>query len=152
MKVEIVEIASTTKSTVSMLFVNGLHTAFVIEDGYNEIKIPGETRIPAGVYNLKARYHGKFHSDYKRKFGHDFAIEIEGVEGFSDVLIHIGNTIRDTRGCPLINLGFKIDKATRTYVGIESTTAYKDFYNELSLELKAGNKVALFVVRNEIFG
>lgn len=150
MKVEIIEIASTTNSTVSMLYIDGRHESFIIEDGYRGAKVPGETRIDGGIYHLKARYHGKFYEEYKRKFNHEFAIEIVGVKNFTDILSHIGNTVKDTRGCTLNNMGFKIDVNTGNYVGIDSTTAYKRFYNSVYLELKAGNLVPFIVIRNEV--
>ncbi len=150
MKVEIIEIASTTNSTVSMLYIDGVHEHFVIEDGYRKSKVPGETRIDEGVYYLVPRYHGKFYELYKRKFKHEFAIEIMGVENFTDVLSHIGNTVGDTRGCTLNNYGFRKDKRTGNYVGIDSTTAYLDFYAKVAPELKVGNHVPFIVIRNKV--
>ncbi len=150
MKVESLEICSTPNSTVSMLYVDGIHLHFVIEDGYRAVKMPGETRIEGGVYYLVARRHGKFYEKYKRQFGHEFAIEIMGSKTFTDLLFHIGNSKTDTRGCNLNNSGFKRDKASGDYVGIDSTIAYMDFYKLLYPELKAGNKVPFMVYRKPL--
>lgn len=150
MKIEIVEIASTTDSTASMLFIDDVHCFFVIEDGYRANKVAGKTRIPPGPYYLQARMQGRFAEQYKRKFGHPFAVEIMGIENFSDVLIHIGNTVEDTRGCPLICMGFRIDKKTGNYVGIDSTIAYKDFFSRIKDRLDKGEYIPLIVVRNRV--
>lgn len=133
-----------------MLYLDGVHLHFIIEDGYREKKVPGETRIDGGLYYLQPRFHGKFYEDYKRRFRHDFAIEIMGVENFTDILCHIGNTRKDTRGCPLNNTGFKRDKGSGDYIGIDSTTAYLEFYKLVSPELKAGNRVPYHVIRNKV--
>lgn len=149
MRVEIVEIASKSNSTISMLFIDGKHKFFIVEDGYREVKVPGETRIPAGVYSLSRRYHGKFFQKYKHDYNHQFALEILGIDGFEDVLIHIGNTNQDTRGCLLVNMGFKIGP-DGNYVGVESAIAYQAFYKIVFPELQADRPVILVVNRNEI--
>lgn len=148
MRVEIVEIASSKDSTASMMYIDGSHFCFVIEDGYRETKIPGETRIPAGYYHLQPRYYGKFYEKYKHDFGHEFSIEIVGIENYSDVLVHIGNSSADTRGCPLTNQSVGVNFSTGDYFGINSTEAYKRFYNKVAPELKAGRFVSFIVLRS----
>ncbi len=78
--------------------------AFTVEDEAREVKVSGETRIPAGRYQLTLREYGAHHIRYSRKFPdiHKGMIEIMDVPGFTDILIHIGNTDDDTAGCLLV--------------------------------------------------
>lgn len=65
------------------------------------VKEPGLSRIPAGVYPLRVRRHGRFYFDYKSRWRWFDGIAEILLPGWSDVLIHIGNYHKDTRGCPL---------------------------------------------------
>lgn len=151
MVIEVIEIGSTKNSTASQLFIDGSHKMFVIEDGLREVKIPGDTRISGGVYPLKPRYHGRFYEAYKTRYRHEFAIEICDIPDFSDVLLHIGNSIEDTRGCLLLNSGISISKSDGNYSGVGSVDAYLSFYNIVAPELKAGRPVILKIVRQYPF-
>lgn len=55
-------------------------------------KVPGETAIPAGVYEVKFSFSPKFHRELP---------EVLDVPGFSGIRIHPGNTSKDTEGCIL---------------------------------------------------
>lgn len=150
MNIVIDEIWTTPNSTASMLFVDNRPIGFIIEDGHRDNKVPGETRIPAGRYPVVKRTYGKFFDKYRKDFGHKYSIEVKDVPGFDDILIHIGNTIKDTRGCPLINRGVKQD-ATGDFAGIDSTSIYKLFYRLVDLAFERGEEVWCEVIRREIF-
>lgn len=127
--------------------VNGAFFCFVIEDGYRPVKIAGETRIPTGQYKVRQRTHGGFYERYRARHGHAFAIELENVPGFADILIHTGNTKEDTRGCLLV-----ADQAGRLgpdYVGTArtSTPAYLRLYAEIERAMNAGEVVEVEVRR-----
>ena len=62
-------------------------------DDPGEGKIWGETAIPCGTYELVI----KFSPHFKRDM-----IYLEDVPGFSDIMIHGGNTSKDTKGCILV--------------------------------------------------
>ena len=79
-----------------MLCINAKFEAFVIEDEYREVKVKGETRIPAGVYKLVLVDSPKFTPIYKHKM-----IMLLDVPGFSGILIHPGVKEKDTDGCLL---------------------------------------------------
>lgn len=124
---------------------------FTIEDEYRTIKVAGETRIPAGRYKLELRKEGGFHQKYIEKFNdklskdfmgadwHQGMVQLKDVPGFDYVLIHIGNTDMDTKGCILVgdscvsNLPF--DKGS---IG-NSTQAYKRIYPVLLHSILSGD-------------
>ena len=147
MKIQVIKIAESANSTLSQMLVDGEFFCFVIEDGSRPVKIAGETRIPAGQYKVSRRTHGGFFNRHKARWGHKFAIELDGVPGFADILIHTGNTSADTRGCLLV-----ADQAGRLggdYVGTAgtSTPAYLRLYAAVARALDYGEEVSVEVVR-----
>ncbi|RMF46267.1 MAG: hypothetical protein D6751_05485 [Deltaproteobacteria bacterium] len=122
----------TQDSTLSALYSpDNQFLGFVIEDGPRPVKVPGKTRIPAGTYSVWPRKHGGFYEKYRKEFGHEFAIELQDVPGFSDILIHIGNTVEDTRGCLLINSGCVFNYRQKVWEGRSSKPAYLRLYDYL---------------------
>lgn len=104
-EIHLIRFSSEDDSTLGALFDNEKRLlAFTIEDEKREIKLPGETRIPSGRYQLRLRTWGGFHERYSKKFPdiHKGMIEVCRVPGFSDILVHIGNTDADTEGCILL--------------------------------------------------
>lgn len=63
------------------------------------IKVAGETAIPTGTYKVTIRWSPHFN----RMLPH-----IESVPGFDYILIHAGNTNKDTRGCILVGENKKV--------------------------------------------
>lgn len=132
--------------TIGVMKVNGEFMCYTLEDERREVKVPGETRIPEGHYPIKLRKEGGFHLRYTRKFGpafHHGMLHVTQVPGFDLVLIHIGNTDRDTAGCILV--GKTVDKE-RGFLG-SSTEAYRDLYREVINHLLKGEEVMLHVLR-----
>ena len=98
--------------------------------------------IPKGEYLLKFKDYGGYYERYKRKFDdHDAGmIEITGVDGRSDILIHIGNTVADTLGCVLV--GQNVD--SRKSIVYDSRRSYSlDVYPLLAKLLKENKEVYL---------
>jgi hypothetical protein len=118
-------------------FIVGVRSWQSLEDIHRDVKIPGETRIPAGRYELKLRtQNSKMNNDYKRRFPgiHKGMIEICGIPNYGNVYIHIGNSDKDTMGCPLIG------KARNTGQNMiyQSTIAYLEFYPIVCDMIEAG--------------
>jgi len=116
-------------STVSRVMVDGVFVCFGLEDQYRDgPKVPGETRIPAGRYKIKVRQYGGFHDRYADRFPemHRGMLEVADVPGFTDILIHCGNTHKHTAGCYLPGTG--VETAPGRMSVQNSETAYRKLY------------------------
>lgn len=115
----------TRAHTVGLLQL-GVHVFTTVEDAFNQPKISGKTRIPAGTYDIGLRTVSPMASKYVTRFGdkHTGMIWIKGVPGFEFVYIHIGNNEDDTEGCVLI--GRTVDPVAG-FIG-KSVDAYKELY------------------------
>ena len=104
----------------------------ILEDEYRSQKVFSETRIPAGIYEIKLRTEGSHHIRYQRKFPdmHKGMLHIINVPKFKWILFHIGNDEDDTAGCQLPGMYFttKVVDGVDRFKVIQSTYAYKRVY------------------------
>lgn len=137
-------IKSNDDATLSTVSIDDKFFCFGLEDEYRENKIAAETRIPAGEYQLKLREHGGFHNRYKDKFVfHRGMIEVCDVPNFTDILIHIGNTDKDTAGCLLVGMGATVGLDD---ISIQSSRiAYISFYNEVVYSVGRGDAKIIYI-------
>lgn len=148
MEIEILKIEETQDSTLSQMRIDGRFFCFVLEDGHRDIKVPGQTRIPHGSYPLKKRTEGSFYKSYRVRFAHEFAIEISDIPNFKYVLIHTGNTVKDTAGCPLVGNLAGFDGTN--FIIKESGEAYRKLYNLVYAAFSRNEKVVCHVLRFHI--
>ena len=142
MLIQVLRDNSNDKATLSCILIDGKIECFGLEDEFREVKVKGETRIPAGRYALKIRKEGGFHTKYKEKFAfHRGMIHVQNVPGFEYVLIHVGNFEKDTNGCLL--LGLTRDPKAMT-IGM-SVHAYEDFYKKVVSEVEKGSAFIEYV-------
>ena len=130
--------------TIGEIRIAGKFECYTLEDEYREVKVKGETRIPAGVYVIKLKTWGGFHGRYLKRFGKDFhkgMLHLQDVPGFDQILIHIGNTEKDTMGCVLVGATRDVVKGT---IG-GSEIAYRRLYPKVAKALLAGEKVTIRV-------
>jgi hypothetical protein len=134
--------------TLGVLFLDGKAECFTLEDEFRIVKVQGETRIPSGRYRLRLRALGEsphFDERYATAFANGFhrgMVEITAVPGFTDILIHTGNTSADTRGCLLV--GETANSCALALAG--SRDAYRPLYSKLSAALSGGGDVWLTVL------
>jgi hypothetical protein len=126
---------SNANETLGQLYIDDISECDTLEDEYREVKVKGETRIPAGVYKLKIREFGGFHEKYKKRFPkfHEGMIEICDIPGFTDVLIHCGNYDEDTMGCLLLG---QANIGPGGYSLTNSSLTYEAFYKKVIRRLK----------------
>ena len=147
MKLEVLRMSSQEDSTSGILFetTNGKRTfmCYTIEDEQRDVKVWGETRIPAGTYKLKLRTEGGFHSRYTGKYGdwHKGMIWVQDVPGFEFILWHTGNTDESTAGCLILGQTQESNLIKPDgWVG-SSVSAYKFVYPRVSEAILSGQDV-----------
>jgi len=115
---------------------------YVLEDQHNEPKIPGETRIPAGRYQIKLRAEGGMHGRYSARFPwHNRGmLWLQNVPGFTFIYIHVGNKDDDSEGCLLVGDG-QISNVNERGQVTSSVTAYRRLYNRIVEALGNGDEV-----------
>lgn len=136
--------ASTQTSTPGVLFVNGVKECFTLEDVVREKrfddgalipvqswKVPGETAIPSGRYQIIIDFSERF----KRLMPH-----IIGVPGFDGVRIHSGNTAADTEGCILLG---RVRSSPDEV--LESRFAFDTFFEKLKAAVRAGEETFIVI-------
>lgn len=121
---------STPNATLGKLFIDGVFECYTLEDEFRAVKVRGETRIPTGKYKLALRTEGETHLKYAQRFPdiHRGMLHVTNVPGFQWILIHIGNTEKDTEGCLLVGADRDEQKMT---IG-RSSVAYRKMYPKVA--------------------
>ena len=151
MRLELLRIKSSENSTIGVLWevlegqalepITRTQLCYTLENPKQKIKVPGNTRIWAGDYDIKLRTSGGKHDHYLGKFPdiHKGMLEIIGVRDFKYVLIHIGNFPTDTDGCILVGDGIGSDS-----IG-NSRVTYKWLYSKILKAILSDEGVKLSV-------
>lgn len=93
MKLFLQRFAQTPEYTVGRLYIDGKFFSHTMEDTVREEKIAGITAIPEGTYKVIVNRSPKFKRDLPR---------LLDVPYFEGILIHRGNTAKDSAGCILV--------------------------------------------------
>jgi hypothetical protein len=126
-------------STIGELSIDGAVECFTLEDVVREVpgkpvsewKVPKETAIPAGTYNVIINESARF----KRPLP-----LLVNVPGFSGVRIHPGNTSEDTEGCILVGSQVNGDAI------IESRKAFDALFEKLKDAFESWQTVHITIV------
>lgn len=117
MKIEVKRIALKDKYTIGHMYIDGKFVCDTLEDKVRdlnkngkfdngEVKIPNETAIPYGTYNVAMNIQSPKYSNYAKypyvKKYNAFMPRLQNVPSFEGVLIHAGNTADHTSGCILV--------------------------------------------------
>lgn len=128
MLIKLLRFASLKEQTIGGLYINGEWCCFSLEDQWQATKVPGETRIPAGEYQLGLQESGRLHEKYRTRYAeHRGMLTVLGVPGFTGIMFHTGATDADTAGCILTG-----NQATAEGRLFESAVAYRRFYTIVS--------------------
>lgn len=121
------------KATVGKLSIDDVFECFTLEDRYRpppEPKVPRETCIPVGIYEVVVTHSPRFHAMMPL---------LLDVPGFAGVRIHAGNTPADTDGCILPG-------RVRVPDGVQqSLPAYNQLFGKLQLAVLKGERITLDV-------
>jgi len=149
MKLKVLRFSSQEDSTSGLLFLDGdlglQFLCYTLEDEARALKVRGETRVPAGTYEIKLRTEGGFHEKYKKRFGglHKGMLHVTNVPNFEWILIHTGNTDEHTAGCLLVGDSQENNIIIKDgFIG-KSTNAYKRIYSNISKALRLNEKVTI---------
>lgn len=118
------------RRTIGKLSIDGLFVCHTLEDAIRDVKIAGETAIPAGTYKVVITESVRF------KMPLPLLLD---VPNFSGVRIHSGNTAADTKGCILVGLQREADTIR------ESHLAMGLVFGKIKAALEANDTVTLEV-------
>lgn len=140
------------ESTLGAMFIDSEPECFTLEDEYREIKVKGETRIPAGTYTIKFNETlTPLTEKYRAKYPwFTYHLEIQDVKNFKNVYIHVGNTDSNTQGCillgdSLINNQVKVGNVQDGFLG-NSGQAFERFYKKVGEHLRQNGDVEIQII------
>ncbi len=125
---------STDKATIGRLYVDGIFECYTLEDVIREIKIPHETAIPQGNYEIIV--------NHSNRFGVDMPLLLN-IPGFEGVRIHPGNTDKDTDGCILVGTN-----CLDNFVG-NSRIAFNRLFAKLNNNYAMGRQILITIVNGK---
>ena len=138
MELEIKRIARRETYTVGRLYIDGKYFCDTLEDkdrGLHQdmptaviraTKRKGITAIPTGRYRVTLAVQSpKFSKRAIYQFCNGYLPRLINVPGYDGVLIHIGNTARDTEGCLLVGRNTQVGKV------LDSRKTFIELYDRL---------------------
>jgi hypothetical protein len=145
------------KDTLGKLFFKDINKiiryVYTLEDEYREQIVKGDTRIPAGKYEITLRKEGGVYNSYcvhknswiaenTKKYG---LLWIRNIPGFEYILIHIGNTEKDTEGCILVGDNANNNSFVNGYIS-NSTDAYIALLTTVYSAFDKKEKITIVIV------
>ena len=138
MKLLLHRIARRDTYTIGRLYVDGKYFCDTLEDTDRGLsqelpvtvnrakKRAGVTAIPVGTYRVTMGVKSPKFSKYAQyKFCEGKLPRLVNVPAFDGVLIHIGNTAKDTEGCILVGKNTQVGKV------LQSTMTFQQLYARL---------------------
>lgn len=143
MKLHLLRLSSGKDATIGALFDITNERKFlcwILEDEFRLKKVKGETRIPAGTYQIRLRKEGGFHAQYIKRFPkiHVGMLHVQDVPNFTFILIHCGNRDEETDGCLLVGDSAHFDAMGDSWV-TNSAVAYQRIYPPIAAAAGANN-------------
>lgn len=122
--------------TIGKLYINGEYFCDTLEDAVRDLKhdgsgkVHGETAIPAGVYAVIVNRSPKFRRMLPRLLNVPF---------FDGILIHAGNSAKDSYGCILVG------KNSKKGMVLESKKYEKLLVEALQEAINRGEKITITI-------
>lgn len=139
MELTLKRIARRDTYTIGRLYIDGQYFCDTLEDTDRGLKqsLPasvnkakkkaGATAIPTGRYRVTLLMQSPRFKDRKQyQFCNGYLPRLINVPAFDGVLIHIGNTAKDTEGCILVGRNTKVGKV------LESAATFRKLYERLT--------------------
>jgi hypothetical protein len=149
MKLKVLRFSSQEDSTSGILMEeNDLGLRFLcytLEDERRVLKVRGETRIPAGKFNITLRTVGGMTQRYEERFPdiHKGMLWVRDVPNFEYILIHCGNTDDHSAGCLLLGDSQENNIIIKDgFIG-KSSQAYKRIYPKIANHLENGGEATI---------
>ena len=113
-------------STIGKLSINGKFFCYTLED---RIRPPGEkvqdeTAIPFGTYKIKMTYAPHFKQTLPW---------LQDVPMFTGILMHAGNTIKDTKGCILVGQSYEGETLKESRVALTRLLTAMEGQDEIEI-------------------
>ena len=135
MELQLKRIAKRETYTIGKLSIDGQRYCDTCEDRVRDLprepKVPGETAIPPGRYRVIVNYSSKFRRKLPR---------LLNVPYFEGILIHRGNTAKDSAGCILVGENRVVGKV------LNSTQYEQDLTARLQAVQKKGEEIWIEVI------
>lgn len=136
--------------TIGRLYVNGEYLCNTLEDRVRDLsrekKVAGKTAIPAGRYSITMNV---ISPKYSKKAAYKWCDgrlpRLLNVPQFEGILIHAGNTAKDTEGCILV--GKNTVKGGLT----ESQKCLKQLWELLDVAYRRGEEIVIVVENGEVW-
>lgn len=141
MELRLKRIAKKETYTIGRLYVDGEYFCDTIEDkdrGLRQdlslkentaMKVKGVTAIPTGRYQVTLGVRSpRFAQKKQYEFCKGYLPRLIGVPAFDGVLIHIGNTAKDSEGCILVGQNKAVGKV------LNSGETFRRLYNVLKIQ------------------
>ena len=153
-KLQLKRIFKGSTYTIGKLYVNGEYFCDTLEDtdrGLDDsmsvakiksLKKSGITAIPSGTYDVTLDvYSPKFgpKSFYKETCNGKLP-RLLNVKGFDGILIHAGNTDKDTSGCLLVGVNSEVGKV------LNSQDTFRKLYKLLQEGKNRGEKITIKIL------
>lgn len=153
MKLTLKRVAKRPTYTIGWLYVDGVKFCDTIEDKDRGLtqsmpvaeikkrKVYSQTAIPTGTYTISMNTVSPKYSkrDFYKKLCNGKVPRLLNVPGYDGVLIHVGNTERDTAGCILVGQNTSVGKV------LNSQVTFTRLYKVLKDAADKGEKITLTI-------
>lgn len=153
MKLTLKRIAKRSTYTIGKLYIDGVYICDTCEDKDRGLtqsmpvaeikkrKVYSQTAIPTGTYTISMNTVSPKYSkrDFYKKLCNGKVPRLLNVPGYDGVLIHVGNTERDTAGCILVGQNTSVGKV------LNSQVTFTRLYKVLKDAADKGEKITLTI-------
>jgi len=135
MTILVLRYSGNSDSTLGIFLIDGKFYCHTLEDPVRDVKIAGITAMPGGDYGLGLRHSARFDREM---------IYVRNVPGFTGILIHSGNTAKNTDGCLLVGITANNNRKGKGRI-FNSKIAYNEIFDIIAPVIRQGEEVRLVI-------